>query len=88
MTNSQPHSYPSQKQLDFHRHLVSRTGAGFPKPETRAQASRQIDAMIAMPREPYDERLPLDADPDALTGDATRVRSEELAGYGSNARWR
>jgi hypothetical protein len=92
MTNSQPHSGPSQKQLDYHRDLVGRTGAAFTSPQTRSQASRQIKAMLAMPRDSHADRrrdgMALRADLDLLGGDGARVRDDELAGYGSNARWR
>lgn len=92
MTNSQSPKAPSPKQLRFHRDLVGRTGAGFPAPQSAAQASREIKMMLALPRESSAdrsrERRSIRADLETLSGGAVRVRRDELAGYSSNARWR
>jgi hypothetical protein len=92
MTNPQLHAKPSRKQLQFHRDLVEQTGAGFPPPKTKDQARRQIRTMLALPRDRRADRLrerhAIRADFEDLSGDAARVRDEELSGYGSTASWR
>lgn len=92
MTNPQLHTKPSPRQLQFHRDLVEQTGTAFPVPETKDQARRQITVMLALPRDHRAdharERRAIRADFGEQSGDAARVRDDELSGYGSTASWR
>jgi hypothetical protein len=94
MTSSQPHTAnpPTPKQLSYLRGLAMRTGQSFAYPRTRAQASAEIKRLEATKRTPAsDRRRETRAVRDDMAtgrGDAARVRSEELGGYGSSACWR
>lgn len=56
---------PTRKQLAFLRSLARRTGTTFSYPRTRAQASRQIAALLARP---ISAQLELDLDAVAVHG--------------------
>lgn len=78
------------KQLRLLRQLAASRGTTFVVPESSAEASRQIERLLA--RRPqsrtersWDERV---AGPAPERGDAARVRAEEITGWGSSARWR
>lgn len=81
----------SPKQLRFLRSLSSRRGVPFTPPASSGDASRQIDALLAIPIPPVDdidrevrdlrEELSLGAGAVAL------VHDDELGGYGSTAHW-
>jgi hypothetical protein len=73
-------------QLRYLKALAEQTGTSFAYPQTRAEASREIDRLRRLkasgrplPVPPVDER--------ALAY-ATAPRREEISGYGSSARWR
>ena len=81
---------PTAKQLAFLRALAQRTGETFASPRTRAQASEQIRRL--QQRQPSSrverrlERRDVARDIQTGAGDATRVRDDEVQGYGSSAR--
>lgn len=56
---------PSRKQLAFLRSLADRTGTTFIYPRTRAQASRQIAALLTRP---ISAQLEFDLDAVAVRG--------------------
>lgn len=56
---------PSRKQLAFLRALANRTGTTFSYPRTRAQASRQIAALLTRP---ISAQLEFDLDAVAVHG--------------------
>lgn len=88
MTNSQPHSRPSAKQLNYLRGLVIRTGQTFAYPTTSAEASAEIRRLLAQqPSSGAERSRDTRAVRDAMAkaGGAARVREEELGGYGSTA---
>lgn len=92
MTNSQPHSYkPSHKQLRYLRVLAEGCGETFVAPETKADASREIERLKGRRRLTSLERrrqdLQLAAEDHTPRGDAASVRPDELSGYGSTAAW-
>ena len=89
MTNSQ--LPPKPKQLSYLRDLADKKGVTFPNPKTRAQASAEIDKLLALPslslaerrREAFEARCR----EGERHGDAAAVRDDELAGWGSTASW-
>jgi len=64
-TAAKPQTPPTRKQLAFLRALAQRTGTTFTYPRTRAQASRQIAALLARP---ISAQLELDLDAVAVHG--------------------
>ncbi|MGH2863723.1 MAG: hypothetical protein ACRDJX_00580 [Solirubrobacteraceae bacterium] len=87
-----PSSEPATaRQLRFLRALAERTGTTFTIPRTRAEASREIRRLKGLraltASERQDERRALDADREHLQL-STSIRSDELSGYGSHARWK
>lgn len=91
MTDPQLHLKPSPKQLSYLRNLAERTGESFAYPQTRAQASAEIDRLKRRKRmSPADRRREaheLCRHVAGRGGDAAAVRSAELTGYGSSATW-
>jgi hypothetical protein len=92
MTNSQPHTKPSPKQLRYLRDLAMQCGVSFTYPTTSAQASAEIERLKARRRTSAAGRRRESAqvrrDMAERRGDGASVRSEELRGFGSNATWR
>src|SRR5947209_5675890 len=84
-------SKPTSRQLAYLKNLANRTGQTFTYPQTRRQASAEIDRLKhtqpSSRTERYVERK-LIADQIA-TGplDAARVREDEISGRGSSATW-
>ncbi len=82
---------PTPKQLNALRKLALMRGMTFAWPATRAQASRQIALLAGAAPSPQHERR---ADRDAVTFagsphlPASRVREDEITGYGSSAHWK
>jgi hypothetical protein len=82
---------PSARQLRYLRALIDATGRTCSWPKTRREASRAIARLKRAPAAPRTER---DDDrravKDALASQtpASSVHATEIAGYGSNARWR
>jgi hypothetical protein len=78
---------PTPRQLHHLRALADRSGTTFTYPSTRAQASREIERISRLPREPRDSRRRDHLEDDQVAY-ATAVRVEEVAGFGSGATWR
>ena len=81
---------PTRKQLSYLRTLAEQTGTTFTPPATRAQASREIERLKALPASSRAERgRERRAVEDALARDvpASSVRPHETSGHGSTARW-
>ena len=82
---------PTAKQLAFLRALAQRTGETFAYPHSRAEASNEIRRL--QQRKPssrverFLDRRDVTRDIQTGAGDATRVRDDEVQGYGSSARW-
>jgi hypothetical protein len=92
MTNSQPHlNGPTRPQLKLLRELAAETGGTFVWPASAAAARKQIEDLKGRKKTSrVDRRLEtrqVRRDMATGRGDAARVRDEELAGYGSTARW-
>ena len=83
---------PTSKQLSYLRKLAEQTGTTFTLPRTAAEASRMIKTMRqrqpAAHRDIRREQRALSSDMATRRGDAARVRSKELKGYGSSAGWK
>lgn len=77
---------PTSKQLTYLRSLANRSATTFAYPQTRVQASREIDRLRRLPTVPHARRGD-PGDGDAQTY-ATAVRAEEVDGYGSSATWK
>jgi hypothetical protein len=82
---------PTTKQLAYLRHLAERTGETFTYPHTMAEASAEIDRLKRRkPSTRIERKLDRREIQDALAArpdDATRIREDETAGYGSTATW-
>lgn len=92
MTDSQTHlNKPTKPQLAYLRDLAMKTGRSFDWPRTFDEASEQIDRLKKAKRTSRADRRretwEVRRDMASGRGDAVRVRDEELAGYGSAARW-
>jgi hypothetical protein len=91
MANSHPHNPPSKPQLKLLRDLALETGSSFAYPSTGAEASAEIGRLLATKRTSSAERRrearEIRADLAEQSGGASRVRDEELGGYGSTAGW-
>ena len=94
MTNhAQHHIEPaSPEQLQFLRSLSARRGVSFSPPTSSADASRQIDALLAIEVSPADdlerEVCGVREDLSLGAGAVALVDESELGGYGSTAHWR
>jgi hypothetical protein len=84
-------SKPTRPQLRYLRQLAERTGSTFTPPQTRRQASAEIERLKQRSRS---ARLERQADHRAVTRGlaeqqpASSVRDDEIQGYGSDAAWR
>ena len=82
---------PTRRQLAYLKVLADRAGQTFTYPISREDASRQINRLKrAEPSTRTERRVERKVIADAIaTGphDSTRVRDDELAGYGSSATW-
>ena len=80
---------PSAKQQAYLRSLAHKTGTSFTPPNTKAQASREIDRLKALASSPRHERNnDRAAIQNAPRGGSARVRDEEIEGHGSKAHWK
>jgi hypothetical protein len=82
---------PTAKQLRLLRRLALERGESFATPKTRAQASREIGRLTTRRRSTRTERAVERKQVSrglADSGDAARVRGDEITGYGANATWR
>jgi len=82
---------PTAKQLAYLRTLAERTGRTFAWPRTSQQASAEIRKLRAVQSDSRVERaIERREIADAIaTGpvDGSRVRADEVAGWGSTATW-
>lgn len=82
---------PTPSQMAHLRRLAGRCGCSFAWPQTKGQASREIDRLEGLERMLRSDRRREDkAVRDAVASgprDAAAVREDETAGYGSSARW-
>jgi hypothetical protein len=82
---------PTRRQLAYLKVLADRAGQTFTYPISREEASLQINRLErAEPSTRTERRVERKQIADAIaTGstDSTRVRDDELAGYGSSATW-
>lgn len=93
MTESQQDSNkPSAKQLRYIRDLANSRGETFIYPQTRTQASAEINRLKGRrktsPSDRRRESSELSRELAAGTVDAAAVRPAEIKGYGSSATWR
>jgi hypothetical protein len=83
---------PTRKQLSYLRSLANRAGQTFAYPRTAAQASREIRRLrVAQPSTRLDRALERREIADQIArgpDDSSRVRSSEIAGWGSSATWK
>ena len=88
----QPVEKPTARQMRYLRALTEMTGTTFATPKTKREASLMIATMVRRRRSPRSEvRSERQEISNAIrTGhaDASRTRSCELRGYGSDAPWR
>jgi hypothetical protein len=86
-----PRAAPTAAQLRYLRGLAAATGTTFTPSRTRAQASREITRLKALPvhsrADQQHEIRAVQADLAGCPHDAVRIRSGETTGYGANARW-
>ena len=82
---------PTRKQLDYLRSLADQTATTFTPPRSRSQASAEIDRLRTLTRSPRADRIreqrAVQRDLAEQPRDATRIRRDEVSGYGSTARW-
>jgi len=94
MTNAQQHSdAPTKKQLRYLRNLAMSRGESFTPPQTKAEASSEIQRLKGRQATSSAERRYEEAGTRrALTaqgrGRAASVRRREVEGYGSSATWK
>ena len=80
---------PTAPQLKLLRTLAERTGQSFAWPQTRGEASREINRLKATPRSSHYERAEdRRAVAAAPRGGAAAVLANEVVGYGGHAHWR
>jgi hypothetical protein len=82
---------PSTKQLRYLRVLAERTETTFTPPDTREQASREIDRLRHQRFETHEKAYERDETDDQAHDTpayATAAHPEEIAGRGSTAHWR
>ena len=82
---------PTRKQLAYLRALAERTGTTFSPPRTRQEASAAIERLKRRAPSPSFEAREDRRQVRRALGEerpASSVRPDEIAGYGSTARWR
>jgi hypothetical protein len=81
---------PTARQERELRRLAAATGTSFTPPRSVGEASAQITRMRALTRSAlYEVREDVrSVRREVGCGDAAAVRRDEIAGYGSSARWR
>jgi len=91
MTNAKPYlSPPSPRLLDLLPTMAEERGVTFTPPTTQAQALSEFRRLKKIPRETRAQRSADEvavADAMRRSGGSSRVRPEEIAGFGSSARW-
>ena len=83
---------PTSRQLTYLKTLANQRGVSFAYPQTSAQASQEINRLKRLRPNSYaDRRRERKEIADAIQAGpadaAARVRSYEIDGYGSSARW-
>jgi hypothetical protein len=82
---------PTRQQLAYLRDLAAKTATTFAYPQTSHEASAEIQRLQRVPRsgagERARERRDIQRDLANRPDDATAVRSHDVVGYGSTARW-
>lgn len=82
---------PTARQQRYLRLLAEQTGTSFTPPETRAQASREIERLRGQSKDrrvdQNRDRQAVQADLQAGAGDSVRHQVDETTGYGPSARW-
>ena len=94
MPNHHPHKppqLPTPKQQRYLRVLAEQTGTSFTPPKTKAEASQEIERLLARGRDSRADqtraRRQVQADLQTGYGDSVRHQPSETTGYGSSARW-
>jgi len=83
-----PDDRPTAKQQRYLRTLAEQTGTSFTPPQTKTEASREIDRLRKLTTSPRHERSQdRRAVSEAVRGDAATPRGDEIVGYGSSATW-
>lgn len=86
------HPHPTSAQLKYIRALALQRGRTFVMPATKAEASRLIDELKrTRPNTITERNVELRETRDAVhtrSGDAARIRDDELTGHGSTATWK
>jgi hypothetical protein len=82
----------SPEQIALLRRLALSRGVSFSPPTSSADASRQIDRLLAAERSPVDEldreRQLIREDLAAGGGAVALIQDDEIGGFGSTAHWR
>lgn len=81
---------PTQRQLAYLRSLASQRGQTFQYPNTKSEASREIERLLNGKPDSRLERAIERREGYEITThdlDATCVREDETSGWGSSARW-
>jgi hypothetical protein len=76
-------SRPTTRQLRYLKLLTQMTATTFAYPQTKAQASREIERLQQLPRAGRERQ-----DDDGSQFYATAVRGEDVRGRGASAAWR
>jgi hypothetical protein len=79
---------PTQRQLSYLRVLAGKSATTFSYPQTRGQASREIDRLLKLGSSPDPSPLEDRETHREQLHYATAVQAEEVSGYGSSATWR
>ena len=82
---------PTPMQQRYLRSLAEKTGTSFTPPTTKAEASSEIARLRNRSRSAaYERRADREVIEEGLErrGGDSAVRSDEIEGYGSTARWR
>jgi hypothetical protein len=83
------HDKPTPRQQRYLRALAQSTGTSFTPPQTRREASQEIDRLKGLGSSSNHERhADRQAVQQAQRGGGTRVRDGEITGYGSKCRWK
>lgn len=93
MTDSRSSSNkPTAKQMRNLRGLASSRGESFRYPQTRSEASAEIERLEGRRKTPNSDRRresrEISRELSERGRDATATRPDEIEGYGSTARWR
>ena len=82
---------PTPKQLAYLKSLAEQTGTTFTYTRSKAQASREIQRLRALPSsvagDALRERRDVQRDIAERPDDATAIRHTDVRGHGSSARW-